>query len=283
MSESYTKYKESVLKRLIDASGKKNQWENGVWEKNGASVEHILPLDGKNTKANRANAIKKYMRFDCKEWLPGNYKGLHQYAHHLNSSQMLCMMFFSSMVKNGKATDALVRFINDALGIAITTNSVCQFEYCDQNMPEFHIKNEHGELVKESEGTSFDFHIKDSNAEIFFETKLTERGFGKAKNDLRHQEKAKKYMELLPQELRNKVSVEDILTHYQLFRNIIRAGKENSYVVFITDGNNPATKDEQKSFVEKFGNPKRVIFTTWQEIVKKSPNLTLPFQFKAML
>ena len=90
-NESYSAYKERVLAKLVKQI---KTWEgNGVYKRNGDNPKaHILPLSGENTRENRAKAIKEYLGFDCKPFLEG-LTGLHQYAHHLNSSQTACLMF----------------------------------------------------------------------------------------------------------------------------------------------------------------------------------------------
>ena len=173
---SYSHYKQSVLNRLVEAAGK--TWNSGIWAATGSPREHILPLENsKNTKRSRATAIQKLLGFDCRESLK-DLNGLHQYVHHLNSSQLLCMMFFQPMVKD---KTKLVQFVNSILGISISENATCSFEYTENHAPYiFKISGN-----EEYEGTCFDFHIKDGSTEIFFEIKLTESGFGKATEDER--------------------------------------------------------------------------------------------------
>jgi len=273
--ESYKTYKADILERLVAAAGK--TWNDGVWAPTGNSVEHILPLIGENTKANRAKAIEKYLHFDCKRCLPENLKGLHQYAHHLNSSQLLCMMFFSQMLDNErKATEQMVKFVNDTFHISIKVGAECSFEYTEKCEP--YIFNVLGK--KEYEGTSFDFHIKDGDTEIFFEIKLTEQGFGKADDNSRHQAKAKQYVKLLPTSYKN-VTPDMLLDNYQIFRNVIRARNIIAHVIFITDSDNPITRNDAENFEERFGKQPNVHFVTWQEIAPEYP-FELPFQLKAM-
>ena len=268
---SYTNYKESILNRLVEATGK--TWNDGIWAATGTRLQHILPLDSdKNTKENRAAAIKEYLQFDCSECL-GNLNGLHQYAHHINSSQLLCMMFFQPMVKD---KSRLVKFVKDFLGISISENATCSFEYTEKHAP--YIFNVSG--GEEYEGTCFDFHIKDGSTEIFFEIKLTEYGFGKATEDERHTQKAEQYVKLLSKQYT--LEKTEMLQHYQIFRNLTRASNENSYVVFITDGDNPQTNSEISDFQEKYDMRDNVRFLTWQEIAEKYQREELPFQLKAI-
>lgn len=281
----YADYKKEIMKCLADSK----TWEqNGFWERNGKRTEkaHILPLNGNpNNAINRADAIKRFLGFDCTPYFPNGFVGLHQYAHHINSSQLLCLMYFSNLINNQfKATQELIDFMKKAFNIVITTEAKCHFEYKEKNVNKY-IFDIFGE--KEYEGTSFDFHIKDKDVEIFFEIKFTEDGFGNAKKDTngRHECKAKKYVELLPESLKRITTTDDILKYYQLFRNIIRAEDKSKYVIFITDQNNPSTNKEIYEFKNKFGkfiDSKRVIFETWQNLNKTNPIAKLPFQFKAM-
>lgn len=278
--KSYSSYKKELLEKLVSSSGTPR--ECGVWKATGTRLPHILPLgdnpETQNTPANRASAIKKYLDFDCSDCLIG-LKGLHQYAHHLNSSQLLCMMFFRSLIDDkGGAKKEMVKFIKDAFGIQIHEGACCQFEYTEKKDDIYKFKVCGKE---EYEGTNFDFHIKDDDTEIYFEIKFTEDGFGKADKDERHEKKASQYKALLPDFYKSKVKDTDVLNHYQIFRNIVRADKDNKYVIFITDENNPLTNKEIDIFKKDFGKPNNVKFEFWQEVKDKYP-YSLPFQFNAL-
>ncbi|MDE5608596.1 MAG: hypothetical protein K2I64_06655 [Muribaculaceae bacterium] len=277
-SVSHANYTDRVLEVLT----KDMNWECGTYVRNGKEYlkKHILPLkNNDNTLRNRADAIKKYFEFDCKPYLPG-LRGLHQYAHHVNSSQILCMMFFSKLIDvKHCATKEMVKFMKDAFNIEIHEGAKCDFEYKEDI--KFDVLGK-----SENEGTSFDFHIKDDKVEVYFEIKFTEDGFAKEKKDAdeRHKCKARQYEKLLPEYLKDNATAEDILLNYQIFRNIIRADNDKKYVIFITDGNNPATNEDIKAFLEKFGtyiDSNHIQFKTWQEIKDKYP-FKLPMQFEAL-
>lgn len=272
---NYNDYNEQVLEKLTEAVNK--TWEDGIWRGNGK--QHILPLkNNENNQRNKIESIKKYLGFDCKRCLPERQNGLHQYAHHLNSSQLLCMMFFVELIdEKGQATDKMVRFIKTAFGIDIHKGAKCDFEYIeDIERYKFQVAG-----MTRYEGTTFDFHIKDSDTEIYFEIKFTEPGFGKTEKDDIHKEKAPQYLELLKEFYDGQVTDVDILNHYQLFRNVIRANNKDKYVVFITDGDNPETKKDIEEFKQLFSCPNNVIFTTWQDIMDAYP-CELPFQLRAI-
>ena len=304
-------YKEKVESSLSKAIGR--NIEAGIWKYTRKDVfgnketkiipkGHILPLEDscKSAAEKRAEAIEKYLGLKVAEFLGPKLKGLHQYSHHLNSSQTLCIQFFSALIEGNyphfTAKQELVDLLK-SIDITIHTGAECKFEYQEKEKEEYKFKvhNQYGKEVIEYEGTSFDFHIKDNDIEVFFEIKFTEDGFGKAcknkkhpENMERHKEKAEQYKKLLlniPKQilsLKQEPSVDEILMNYQLFRNLIRVG-ENKYVVFITDEKNTSTEAEKDNFQKKYEKSKNVIFITWQDILEVAishyPH-KLPFQFE---
>lgn len=296
---TYNSYKENVLSQLKKALEKSlgRNIEPGKWKYSqnddlGNKItkeidkDHILPLEDSNKSAakKRAAAMQKYLNIDVSNYLGSKLKGLHQYSHHLNSSQTLCIQFFSALIDGEyphfTAKQELVELLK-TIGISIHEGAECKFEYTEQDKDKYRFKihNQERKEVNEYEGTSFDFHIKDNDVEVYFEIKFTEDGFGKANNDQRHEEKAEQYTKLLPPSIKPTPTVDELLTHYQLFRNIIRATDEKKYVVFITDANNPSTENEKTEFIAKFGEPNNVLFLTWQEI-RENYSGELPFQFE---
>lgn len=269
---NYEDYKCLLWSRLATEAKKIcPELKPGKWQGTGVAKAHILPLDDdRNTRRNRAVTIEKHLGFDVGSALR-NLTGLHQFAHHLSSSQLLCMMFFVPLKEN---PIKLQEFIFQAFGIKLSPRAKCSFEYRQQNDPRY-IFNVEGK--KEYEGTSFDFHIGDGDTELFFEVKLTENGFGKAKSDKRHIEKACQYIKLLPSAVSQTIDVDGLLKYYQLYRNITRANKPDRYVIFITDANNPATNADLRNI--KLSD--NVIHKTWQELSTVYP-LGLPFQFNAL-
>lgn len=287
-SKSYTVYRNSVVEQLVSAVGK--TWNDGLWFQTGTSLPHILPTkhtdDTRKNRENRAEAIKEYLGFDCRKCLGDKLIGLHPYAHHLSSSQLLCMMFFSNLmidehrVNKHRVNIGMISFAKEVLGINISSAAQCYFEYTEKRKP--YIFEVEGK--DEYEGTSFDFYIKDGDIEIYFEIKFTENGFSKAAMDSRHDEKITQYRKLLPSYLNKKPTDGEFRKYYQLFRNIIRSGK-NKYVVFLTDENNPSTEKEKTDFQELFGTSAYIKFITWQDIKNSADGFypcKLPYQFNAM-
>lgn len=264
-------FKDSVLCHL--STYKKDKLaiqECGIYRYNGENIpkEHILPIPKGESKE---KVVKEYNVLSClkdKEFLIER-KDLHHFAHHLNSSQMMCYNFFRPYIEldeKGKArpNKDLIKLLGDCkLDIKTCNDAECQFEYVQ------------GDEYKE-EGTNFDFYLRSGETEVFFEIKYTEEGFGKCKNDEKHEEKFKKvYQGLIGNcdAIKNPVRFDDeFRKYYQLFRNSIRAKDKNKYVVFIYDENNNCCKKQLKKFRENYITDKykiHIIGITWQELTNK--------------
>lgn len=255
-----TNYRNVVIKHLEE--WKKDHFPNvgdGIFR--GKKYAHILPL----TECSQVEAVENcnLMKDVDKEYL--QRIKVHQYAHHLNSSQILCVNFFGSLLGESvnygvwKAKPRLIEFVKQLVGIDLQVDKAkCQFEYLDG-------------ISKHKENTNFDFHISDGTYEIFFEIKYTEDGFGKAKRDNRHETKFNKlYKPLLDNWLKpteEKVDMVKFLDFYQIFRNIVRSG-EHKYVVFLYPEQNKICQKTVESFQEEF--PKilerpHILFRAWEK------------------
>ena len=190
-------------------------------------------------------------------------KDMHRYAHHLNSSQVLCYNFFRPLIAiNNSPTDELIQLL-EKQGIKISHSAICSFEYCPDR----------------EEKTQFDFHIQDGNIEVYFEIKYTEYGFGKAEKDRKHEEK---FVTIYEKYLNNqcclkcKPDFEELADHYQLYRNTIRITDSNKYVVLLYPEANKKVKEEAKGFVEekiKEEYKHNVLCLHWEDIVEKNSDL----------
>ena len=278
--KTYDTYKENVLKELSQEVRKGGlDISPGCWQ--GITKDeytHILPLSGPNNRESRISAIKKYLGVSIDDTFFPRKKGvtLHQYAHHLNSSQLLCYMTFRPMLNDNQTPHGSLIQLLSKLGINISSNAICNFEYKDGMQ---------WLQGNEDEGTSFDFHICDSSkkTEYFFEIKFTENGFGKAGNDSRHLSKINDlYLPQINKVFRPYTTVEDCQNYYQIFRNVIRASSDSKTTVFITDASNPNTQKELDSFQKKFdvNSSDNIKFMKWQDIKKNWPtDISQPFQF----
>lgn len=265
---SYTKFKEKVLDKLADY--KKNVLKiekNGIFRYRGEeySKEHILPIPfGKSIQ----NIVKEYNVLKCLKGMDFLIeKDLHRYAHHLNSSQLMCYNFFRPyIIKKGSKTSPnndLIDLLSKYIAINQCDNAECHFEYVQG-----------GEY--DGEGTNLDFYLRSGETEVFFEIKYTEEGFGKCKNDESHKEKFKNVYQGLISDcdaIKKPVQFDDeFRKNYQLFRNSIRAKDKNKYVVFIYDENNIYCEKQLKEFRENYITDKykiHIIGITWQELTNK--------------
>jgi hypothetical protein len=192
---------------------------------------HILP-----TGSERKNLLAPYGElFLASEH--GSIK-LHQYFHHLNSSQGLCINLFYPLLKEG-AQALLVRSLGSDMSLPVTG----AFESESQ-------------LENAARRTSFDFHLRNPEGrDLFVEVKYTEDGFGGATADAEHLEKFRQtYAPLLES---SKFLVPQcneaafFLEHYQILRNLVHIG-EKSEVVFLFPRANERVAGEAANAREAF-------------------------------
>jgi hypothetical protein len=204
--------------------------------KGNYGYKHILSYpNSKNNKENKRNKYGVVCKYNILEGIDTtlfNIKDMHRFAHHLNSSQVLCYNFFRPLITNdGNPQNKLIELLN-SWGIIITNDAKCSFEYNDNK----------------GDSTQFDFHIKCGEIEIFFEIKYTEYGFGKADDDDKHKEKFRNvYQNLLDVQkcLKNKpTDCTTFVKDYQLYRNALRiTGKDKYLILLYPKGNTHADKE----------------------------------------
>lgn len=275
----YSKYRKNVLELLSNKVRENQIIGPGAWHGEiRDTFTHILPIKSKNSRSARIESIQHYLGVTIEDNFipqkrPREKEPLHVYAHHLNSSQLLCYMAFRPFLTDShNPTAEFVKLLSDC-GINISENAYCEFEYSDGMM-----------WGDKAEGTSFDFHISDGDSEYFFEIKFTEDGFGKAEDSDYH---IRKINDIYLDKIKNisgnsEISADDCLEYYQLIRNVIRGDRESKTVVFITDACNPSTNKDWKQFKDKMlQHPSvKVIPLTWQAINKNWPDgIEKPFQF----
>ena len=274
IKDHLTEYKKNTFPELPDGVFKK---------KSKTPYPYILPL-----KDGKIDAVKQYNTLKCiadtKTFLLTSEQ-LHIYAHHLNSSQMMCYNFFRPFIsEDGTPTRELFSILQTVgIPVSFSDNARCFFEY-EQEEREWQ-----GERTNNSKGTNFDFYLRSGDVEIFFEIKYTEDGFGKFSKDknelLRHQNKFDSfYSDKLANcpALKKKVEYgEEFRINYQLLRNTIRATSRNKYVVFVYDANNPHTYRQLNQFLSEYiadEYKNNVIALEWQKLVIAShPNQIFEF------
>jgi hypothetical protein len=141
---------------------------------------------------------------------------LHQYFHHLNSSQAFVFnLFFPYFDKGGSPARAL----SATLGIDEDVED-WSFEYVQDRV----------------EGTNVDVMWRVAGGgSVFCEAKLSENGFGAAKNDARHREKFETiYLPRLRSVVsQNYLGEETFFKNYQLLRNISLLVEDERHILVI--------------------------------------------------
>ena len=185
------------------------------------------------------------------------------YAHHLNSSQVVCYEFFRPMISAGKQVLTRMRECLSKIGIPPEKfeNGHAEFEWVP--CPE--------------ENTNFDFYAQSNNAKAYFEIKYTEQGFGQCANDKKHREKFKSIYEPMIENcvcLTRKPTFDEFRQNYQLFRNTIRITKANwkdDYVVFLFPRENTIAQKHFDAFYSEFVSVEyrnHVICVYWEDLTE---------------
>ena len=278
MDISYNTFKKQVLDNLV--THLKNQYPDtsaiipGWWPRHHVPRDHIL-----NIEKGQMNAIKDYNLLKSVMTLPFllSEKQLHQCAHHLNSSQIMCYNFFRPQLNDKKyVQNPLINLLKVLVGnFCCDDKPTARFEYVDKSSEEPKRK------------TNFDFFVEDGKTKIYFEIKYTENGFGTCDFDDRtenndkldnpHKTKFDKYyrgkMESCGLFKQNVIEWnKTFCNYYQLIRNAINID-ENSFVIVITDKRNASTNNQIESFktnmlIESAPYLSHLIFKTWQEMVE---------------
>jgi hypothetical protein len=188
-------YKERLWAHLGKyANERLGVFESGIYD--GRRYRHILP-----SRLRFLNLLEA-IRSEMQEYLRRKPVKLHQYFNHLNSSQALAFNLYPYFSGQDNASRALSR----ALGF---DERVLSWDF------------EHVPDAAEGTNTDVMWRISDS-ASIFCEVKLSEAGFGTAKNDERHRNKLLRvYQPRLEPLIANELLKEDVFfKNYQLLRNI---------------------------------------------------------------
>ena len=256
---NYSKFYDAVKQSLRSSNG------GGTFMGKG-EYTHILRIPKGKRKE---DVIKEHNVIDCCKSKSFLLQGkCHRYAHHLNSSQLMCYNYFRPLVdEKGHASEKLISILkSNGINIESSNNSICVFEY-EQNS---------GSWEKEGRKTNFDFYVKSGETEVFFEIKYTERGFGKAKKDKAHKDKYDNFYRTKISEcpaIKDSINKFDdyFINNYQLIRNVIRVTNENKSVVFLYDENNEIVKSQLNEFVKDniVELKENIIGVTWQKMVEK--------------
>lgn len=243
---NYKNFKEKTLTHLSHYKNNVLKIEdNGEFR--GKEYSHILPKEKLEHNFLRGVTIP-------------NDVHLHMYAHHLNSSQVMCINFFEPLCHNDNGRILLLKILVDA-GVVIAPAHATIAETTFEK------------VIDSTEGTNFDFYIKLSTGEkVFFEIKYTEHGFGKinpSKSDPDKYERKwnKVYNDhtqksLLTKDMEKKMFYEN----YQIWRNVSYIRKDTDFVVFLFPFESSKSLMEIQNAAQTYGksNPNiNAIDWTW--------------------
>jgi hypothetical protein len=227
-------YKEEIWKKLSEYKKENlSSLKDGYYR--GKAYGHILPWI-----CGESNLLKAYQEKFLRNKLAENIK-FHQYFHHLNSSQAMCINFFFPLV-----VEKELSVILKELGL-------------DEKVDYGSIEFEKESLVDKRDGqrpTNFDFYFKtESGKEFYFEIKYTEPAFGDADPDTAHINKYEQiYKAAASKTIEPTYNKRPIfLANYQIMRNLIHLSKD-SYVIFIYPEHNKKVR-QQATEAEKFVLP----------------------------
>lgn len=195
----------------------------------GRAYQHILP------ERLRFLNFLETIRAEAQVYLGANPGlRLHQYFHHLNSSQALAFNLFLPFLNSGEqSTDLLC----DALGVP-------------RGIAEWWFERVHDE----ADQTNVDIAWRNADgAHVFCEVKLSESEFGVALPDARHLDKRKdvylpKLQDLVSEEFLEERS---FFQHYQILRNVsLLCGHSGHRVVFIVPAENRSLRPALKRVLQ---------------------------------
>ena len=266
-NKEYRKYVESIKKSLSEYKKEKfPTLQDGYWRGKGG-YRHILPRS-----CGVLNLLETYRDVFLKDDL--STIRFHQFFHHLNSSQAMCINFFFPLFFNRK-----LDIILDEWGLTESIlydkaesekeSSIDNINAIQEKTPELQ--------QNDTIPTSFDFYFETAKKKFYFEIKYTEQRFGPAKKDKntkKYLDKYKlKYERIYKGAANGKIqqkydNEKSFLGHYQIMRNLIHVDND-SYVIFVVpEGNEPVYKQAKRAkedfVVEKYKENVKVI--TWDEL-----------------
>lgn len=225
----------------------------GVTEKgtyNGKEYGHILP-----EKLRQLNIFEQY-RKEFFEYQAKNDIGLHQYFHHLNSSQALCFNFFYPFIHHQNLEFLASLFeLGDAKPVAAAFEKVIDWD----------------------EYTNFDFYLEFEDKRVFFEIKYMEIGFGTASPDDEHRKKLKDtYLARLTGKVNPEYLREELFfKNYQILRNISYLDEStDDRLVFIYPADNSGLIEEllkmKQHILAESKIKHRIMAFAWEDILNKA-------------
>ncbi|MGK7376364.1 PGN_0703 family putative restriction endonuclease [Planococcus sp. 1R117A] len=229
-----------------------------TWRNGKKKYYHILPASQRDL-----NFLSNY-RADIQKYINDKRVKLHQYFHHLNSSQAVCFNFFYPLIAENQ-----LPLLLKALQLDGEEVENWKFE----------------KMMGEGERTNFDFYLKlKSGREVLFEIKYTENGFGKVTNHIKYEEQYQNvYQKMLAGKIRPEIEERAALKkNYQLLRNIAYIEPEgNRLLVVICPEHNKKLHKEYNLVIDHIVEPrlhKNIQMITWELLLEQINNQLLSDQ-----
>jgi len=228
----------------------------GFWR--DLTYDHILPVEEMEKN------IVAGFRDDFWVYKKGTSIKLHQYFHHLNSSQALCFNLFFPLFHydNRFLTYVLHRIIEvtptfrtskENLDKLFSTKDEKSSEVFAAQLDEEFITNntfmscEFEKILDTKESTNFDFYVQQQNGhKVLFEIKYTENEFGKTVADENH---IKKYNTIYRPKLEKVLRPEFlnqkfVFENYQIIRNLSYVNDLTTIVFLFPEANQDLQETE---------------------------------------
>lgn len=254
---SYKSFRDAVIRHMSKYNdGKKGVYRNS---KTGKVDErsHVLDIPDGKTKE---DVIKEMLERDglCVDM----FTKPQRYAHHLNSSQIVCYEFFRPLLDHdGRVNELLLDFLQSNKIQVPDSNIKGQFEYTPDSR----------------EYTNFDFYLQGELSKVYFEVKYTENGFGSCKEDDTHRDKFEDIYKPMIEScgcLSRNPTREEFCKHYQLFRNVLRVTRENGkneFSIFVFPSRNTTCEKHFDQFKKEFISGQladHVVAIHWEDCVR---------------
>lgn len=216
----------------------------GSWQGNG-EYPHIMKLRSPNDNDEKYKTVCRWIEALGVSPCGFEKDKMHRFAHHLNSSQVVCYVFFRHLVES----NGLAEFVKKVLGdkATDTDNLKCEFEY---------VPKENSDNYGRTMATNYDCRISNKSFELLIEVKYTEDGFGTCEDDDIHREKFENvYRKLIAGcSVINEGSIdslEKMRPHYQIIRNLLQIREcKNTYCLFLYPEANESVEKGFKKFTE---------------------------------
>lgn len=219
-----------------------------TWRGKG-TYHYILPVDRQEL-----NFLEPY-RMETSGQVADKKIKLHQFFHHLNSSQAVCLNFFYPLILEGQLPIVL-----KILQLGDEPVKHWAFE----------------KIMPGGERTNFDFYMElKSGKEILFEIKYTENGFGKVTAGEKHDTRYRNvYQNMLAGKIRPGIEAcEAMAKNYQLLRNIAYVEPEkNRQLLFICPANNKKLHVEYQNVMDNIVEPAlhvNIRMVTWESLLER--------------